>query len=57
MTSPFTYMTKTPIVALYIPLPDLLRQFESFSGRVILNVKNKLSENLDHLNRISIKIA
>jgi hypothetical protein len=44
MRSPFTYVSKTPLVVIFVPLETLLRLYDSVYPRIAMAMQQKLDE-------------
>ena len=53
MLSPFTYVSRTPLVALYVSLENVLRLYESVYPRIVVTLKHSLEEKFRHLASLS----
>jgi hypothetical protein len=53
MHSPFTYVSKTPLVVLYVSIETLLRLYESVYPRIVVAMQQSLEEKFQALAALS----
>jgi hypothetical protein len=54
--SPFTYMAKTDLVILSIPISAIIKEIEGFGTKVIINLKRNLQMKLRGQHLVSSNI-